>query len=418
MSSTNLLEDILSGAEWPGNYVDGGFHPVHLGDKFNNERYRVICKLGFGKFSTVWLARDSLQNRFIALKIGAAWMYDHHIRELNIWRVLKDAKRGHPGEQHIQILLDSFTHSGPNGQHACLVFEPLGRQIDQIIEDFSPPAKVPWPHKFFREVCKQLTLGLDYLHFHSIMHRDIQIGNIILALSYPINGLSEGELEAKAKIDYHLAGTIPLIRRDGQPLHASDPKYLVEPSPLNDQTTIPPTTSSEIRILLTDLGAASTFSNASDRWHAYPVSVRPPEAVFKSPLTPAADIWNLGCVIYKLIMGENLFTVEDFGDPDETDEGQVYSFIETLGPMPEKTRALWKAADEHLDSKGNLSSPYPEDERDPPLRDAVQESKPEGMSTEEMECFIHFLSVCFRWDANERPSTKELLEHRWIADFN
>jgi hypothetical protein len=36
----------------------GGFHPVSLGDTFKAGRYKVYHKLGWGGFSTVWLARD------------------------------------------------------------------------------------------------------------------------------------------------------------------------------------------------------------------------------------------------------------------------------------------------------------------------------------------------------------------------
>jgi hypothetical protein len=43
--------------ENPDGYRDGGYHPVHLGDVYQ-QRYRVIHKLGFGSYSTVWLARD------------------------------------------------------------------------------------------------------------------------------------------------------------------------------------------------------------------------------------------------------------------------------------------------------------------------------------------------------------------------
>lgn len=40
-------------------YCRGGYHPVVIGDVFDN-RYRVIRKLGWGHFSTVWLCRDIL----------------------------------------------------------------------------------------------------------------------------------------------------------------------------------------------------------------------------------------------------------------------------------------------------------------------------------------------------------------------
>lgn len=51
---TNLLHS----QERMTRYRPGGFHPVKLGDTFNNGRYKIYHKLGWGGFSTVWLARD------------------------------------------------------------------------------------------------------------------------------------------------------------------------------------------------------------------------------------------------------------------------------------------------------------------------------------------------------------------------
>lgn len=39
-------------------YCPGGYHPVRIGDRFSNGKYEVISKLGYGLYSTVWLARD------------------------------------------------------------------------------------------------------------------------------------------------------------------------------------------------------------------------------------------------------------------------------------------------------------------------------------------------------------------------
>lgn len=43
--------------EPPEDYRPGGFHSVHPGDIYN-ATYKVIHKLGFGSYSTVWLAED------------------------------------------------------------------------------------------------------------------------------------------------------------------------------------------------------------------------------------------------------------------------------------------------------------------------------------------------------------------------
>ena len=50
------------------DYVKGGYHPVHIGDAFSDGRYVVVRKLGWGHFSTVWLARDT-QGQLNALEL-------------------------------------------------------------------------------------------------------------------------------------------------------------------------------------------------------------------------------------------------------------------------------------------------------------------------------------------------------------
>lgn len=39
-------------------YRPGGFHPANLGDTFHGGPYVIRHKLGYGGFSTAWLARD------------------------------------------------------------------------------------------------------------------------------------------------------------------------------------------------------------------------------------------------------------------------------------------------------------------------------------------------------------------------
>jgi hypothetical protein len=60
MEDLNIYEqsNLLYTQEQMSRYRPGGFHPVCLGDTFNHGRYTVHHKLGWGGFSTVWLAWD------------------------------------------------------------------------------------------------------------------------------------------------------------------------------------------------------------------------------------------------------------------------------------------------------------------------------------------------------------------------
>lgn len=52
------FHEVYTPTEWIEEYRPGNFHPIHFGDLLDDGRYRVIRKLGYGSYSTVWLARD------------------------------------------------------------------------------------------------------------------------------------------------------------------------------------------------------------------------------------------------------------------------------------------------------------------------------------------------------------------------
>lgn len=45
--------------EGDARYFPGGFHPVRLGEVYNS-RYEVLQKLGYGRYSTVWLVKNQV----------------------------------------------------------------------------------------------------------------------------------------------------------------------------------------------------------------------------------------------------------------------------------------------------------------------------------------------------------------------
>jgi hypothetical protein len=52
-------------------YCEGGFHPVRVGSLFRG-RYFMRGKLGWGGCGIVWWAKDSIQERHVAIKILTA----------------------------------------------------------------------------------------------------------------------------------------------------------------------------------------------------------------------------------------------------------------------------------------------------------------------------------------------------------
>ncbi|PIA43446.1 hypothetical protein AQUCO_01900087v1 [Aquilegia coerulea] len=93
--------------------------------------------------------------------------------------ILKQIADGDPDDKMCVVkLLDHFKHSGPNGQHVCMVFEYLGDNLLKLIK-YSDYRGMPL--HMVKEICYYVLVGLDYLHRQlSIIHTDLKPENILL----------------------------------------------------------------------------------------------------------------------------------------------------------------------------------------------------------------------------------------------
>ena len=117
-------------------------------------------------------------HRHSALKVvKSAGRYAETARdEIKLLSRVSSFSPSHPGRQHIVSFLDSFSHQGPEAQHVCIVFEPLGENLLALIERNK---KKGVPRSLVKVITRQILLGLEYLHDEcDLVHTDIKPENI------------------------------------------------------------------------------------------------------------------------------------------------------------------------------------------------------------------------------------------------
>lgn len=157
-----LLPQDVGDTEEAEKYKPGGFHPVHLGDTFENGRYRVVHKLSYGGFSTVWLARDEDDKKWVALKIVDA---KHSMRTADKTALIQ-AMLPADETQRLVMHRQQFTFDGPNGHHLCLVLPVLGPSMSELSYHFDCRL-TPW---MARRAAHQAIKAVADLHSQGLCH--------------------------------------------------------------------------------------------------------------------------------------------------------------------------------------------------------------------------------------------------------
>ena len=281
------------------DYRLGGFHAVHLGDKFDNDRYIVEHKLGYGTTSTVWLAHDLQEQRYVALKIYLADMptdVDGEVPDVTFLRHLhryrrEQTRRGTPPLwSHFPMVLDKFMVHGPNGGHVCLVMEVLGGRLCDMLE-ITPDFRLP--HQIGMSIALQITDAVKEMHASGVVHGDLHQANIVFDV------LNIAEWRSTEDVYSHLGK--PFVEDVPEELHGPGfPKYCVlcvgerRWWELCIRWLMVPT------IKIIDFSEASFVKpgEAIDKELHTAINTAAPEAVFGDLVTPAVDVWAVGCIIF------------------------------------------------------------------------------------------------------------------------
>lgn len=305
------MNDELQNGEYPIRDCPGGLHPVHINDRYDGGRYKIVHKLGCGASSTVWLARDRLLKKYVALKIREAFISEFH-NELDILKHISEFKSDHPGCAYsaASLLLRQFWIDGPNGRHLTLVFRVCGPSISSFWG-----SKIRLRTHLARSIALQATQGVAYLHSEGICHGDLTAENILFQL---INFDSWSECKLLAQLGP--PRRLNINRGPGRP------RYLVHSADFFK--SVPGLLTKNI--IIVDHSESFFIKSRPRQELQFTNYYAAPEVLCGGDPTIYSDNWAIGCLIYEMHSGFPLFR-EAIENPTNV---AIFEIASVLGELP------------------------------------------------------------------------------------
>ncbi|XP_023667628.1 cyclin-dependent kinase 6 [Paramormyrops kingsleyae] len=141
-------------------------------------QYEPVAEIGEGAYGKVYKARDLKNGRFVALKRVRVQTEEEGmplstIREVAVLRQLESFE--HP---NVVRLFDVCTVSRTDREtKLTLVFEHVDQDLTTYLEKAPEPGVPP---ETIKDMMYQLLQGLDFLHSHRVVHRDLKPQNILV----------------------------------------------------------------------------------------------------------------------------------------------------------------------------------------------------------------------------------------------
>ncbi|CAK7224484.1 hypothetical protein SCUCBS95973_005533 [Sporothrix curviconia] len=338
-----------------GTTAQAATTPLTPGDVSGDGQYKVLHKLGYGSFSTVWLARDltkvaGAEHRIVAIKVVVARAGPADgLPEVKLYKHLTSVSEAAALDRYVTKLLGTFAVTGPNGAHACLVFELMGPDVNRMVEhlpQFVPRTmfmKVRYPFWMAKRIVRGALEALMFLHAHGIAHGDVQPGNFLFKLKDNVDSCTEDDLQRPVCLNPQYPKiSEPLVRLDGK-VDPWAPKRLYIPQPMVDWADAGPGFS----LKLSDLGGAY-FTAHPPAEIVSPSGLRAPERILQTPTDVldglALDVWAVGCLVFELVTGQQLFCLPWVLDEtdEEHDDEHLLQMVSLLGPLNDAAWARWK----------------------------------------------------------------------------
>jgi len=441
-------------------YGKGGYLRVRLGDKFNG-RYSVEKKLGWGHFSTVWLATDSITGKQVALKIQKS--AEHYMEAaLDEIELLTAAKQKDGETNFILQLLDHFNVYNMNGRHISgrhyvFVFELLGPDLLTLIKRYK---YLGLPSAIVKQIAKQVLVGLDNLHTkYKIIHTDLKPENILLSqpAKFDIESIRRERdvLIKRQKIRQYNKFQVMLKERRGEFTKNQKKKIKNKISRLYEQVkkykTLtkdferpvgsskgqphPPKVEQFIKdSVLNELPRQHPDEERSLEHHHFPVvkiadlgnacwvhrhftqdittcQYRAPEAILGQKYGPKVDVWSHAAMIFELVTGDYLFNPKENREHRYSkDEDHLAQIAELCGKFKKSLTQKGQLAHEFFNREGDFRNIKRLEIW--PLVDVLRQKYKK--SDKEAELLASFLSPMLEPDAADRATARDMIKHPWL----
>ncbi|KIH94878.1 non-specific serine/threonineeeee protein kinase [Sporothrix brasiliensis 5110] len=432
--------------EWGGDYRPGSYHPVEVGDVLGDGQYKVLRKLGYGSFSTVWLARDltkpdGAEHSIVAIKVVVAHAGPAEgLPEGMLYKHLASVSNAAVLDRHVTKLLSTFAATGPNGTHACLVFEPMGPGVHDMVENlpqFVPRTrhmKVRYPFWMARQIVRGALEALAFVHAHGMAHGDVQPGNFLFTLKDRLDRCTDDELQRPAHVHPPMRlpkFSAPLTRLDGK-VDPWAPTQLYVPQPMADWADAGP----GLSLKLSDLGGAYLAAHPPAKIVS-PKGLRAPELILQTPTNGldglALDVWAVGCLVFELVTGQQLFCLPWMPRQTEEDRNDEHllQMVALLGPLSDAAWARWTRSSRYfsVNDSGQRTlfnlcvaegKPIrrPEDAHPDELQTMEQlfDRLAPDVSDEEARATKRLVRRILQCDPAQRPTAAEILQDPWFLE--
>ncbi|KAH8903827.1 kinase-like protein [Coniochaeta sp. PMI_546] len=313
-------------------YSYGGLHPIIIGDTLGDDsRYKVYRKLGAGGSATIWLCRDQVDNKWVAVKVlGAKASFDAAQCQIGEMAVLKHFRDLEVDDcelaaNHVCLPDDYFVQRGPNGDHFCFILPVLGGDVRWAWVDYGYKPEV------LREICAQMVKAMSYLHSKRVCHGDFRPSNIMYTHSGIENATQDEIDDMFPESEEVELGPIPATGEEPGP---ALPRFIYSSTCLRRQPE-----QSNVSVVVSDFGEAYILGNSPENL-GIPLRYAAPEVLLNPYLgfNFATDVWSLGASILEIRHNQQFVIDLSLFDA-------VRSMEENLGPLPEPYRAVWFSLD-------------------------------------------------------------------------